>query len=59
MNVRERLAEIYSPEQYQLTSAEYDAVYTWIDQEKDSFSGDLKEGLLKLINGEEKRRIAR
>jgi hypothetical protein len=59
MNVRERLAEIYSPEQYQLTSAEYDAVYTWIDQEKDSFSGDLKEGLLKLINGEEKRRMAR
>ena len=59
MNVRKRLAEIYSPEQYQLTSAEYDAVYTWIDQEKDSFSGDLKEGLLKLINGEEKRRMTR
>jgi hypothetical protein len=57
MTMKEMLAEIYKPEDYVLTDAEYYAVYDWIDAEKDGFSGDLKEGLLKLVNGEEKRRM--
>lgn len=57
MTMKERLMEIYKPEHYVLTDAEYSAVYDWIDAEKDTFSGDLKEGLLKLVNGEEKRRM--
>lgn len=51
------LADLFNPANYVLTEAEYQAVYDWIDREKDAFSGDLKEGLLKLVNGEEKRRM--
>lgn len=57
MTMHEMLMEIYKPEHYILTDAEYQAVYDWIDGEKDNLSGDLKEGLLKLVNGEEKRRM--
>ena len=51
------LADLFNPADYVLTEAEYRAVYDWIDCEKDALSGDLKEGLLKLVNGEEKRRM--
>jgi hypothetical protein len=57
MTMNEMLKEIYKPEHYVLTDEEYRAVYDWIDGEKDALSGDLKEGLLKLVNGEEKRRM--
>ena len=57
MTIKEKLTEIYKPKNYILTDAEYYAVYDWIEAEKDGFPGDLKEGLLKLLNGEEKRRI--
>lgn len=51
------LADLFNPADYVLTEAEYRAVYDWINCEKDALSGDLKEGLLKLVNGEEKRRM--
>ena len=57
MTIKEKLAEIYKPKDYILTDAEYYAVYDWIDREKDYLSGDLKEGLLKLVNGEENKRM--
>ena len=45
------------PEDYVLTNEEYEAVYDYIDGRKDSFPEPLKEGLLKLLNGEMHRRI--
>ena len=51
------LADLFNPADYVLTEAEFRAVYDWIDREKDFLSGDLKEGLLKLVNGEENKRI--
>lgn len=44
-------------EDYTLTDPEYYAVYDYIDGRKDSFPEPLKEGLLKLLNGEMHRRI--
>lgn len=57
MSITEQLAQFFDPADYALTEAEYRAVYDWIDREKDNLSGDLKEGLLKLVNGEEKKRM--
>lgn len=57
MSITEQLAQFFDPADYVLTDAEYWAVYDWIDKEKDYLSGDLKEGLLKLVNGEEKKRM--
>jgi len=57
MSITEQLAQFFDPADYALTEAEYWAVYDWIDREKDNLSGDLKEGLLKLVNGEEKKRM--
>lgn len=51
------LADFFNPADYVLTEAEFRAVYDWIDREKDYLSGDLKEGLLKLVNGEENKRM--
>lgn len=51
------LREQSKPEDYVLTDAEYYAVYDYIDGRKDSFPEPLKEGLLKLLNGEMHRRI--
>jgi len=51
------LAQMFDPADYILTDEEYQAVYDWITQEKDALPGPLREGLLKLINGEEKRRM--
>jgi len=53
----EQIKALSKPEDYELTDAEYDAVYDYIDGGKDGFSGDLKEGLLKLLNGEMHRRM--
>lgn len=41
---------------YILNDAEYYAVYDWINAEKDGLPSPLKEGLLKLVNGEAYRR---
>lgn len=57
MSITEQLAQFFDPADYALTEAEYRAVYDWIDREKDNLSGDLKKGLLKLVNGEEKKRM--
>lgn len=35
-----------------LTEKEFDAVYYWISDNKDSFDSPFKEGILKLINNE-------
>lgn len=40
-----------------LTDEEYQAVYEWITREKDRLSSPLKEGLLKLVNEEGRRRL--
>ena len=45
------------PEDYTLTDDEYYAVYDYIDGGKDGFPEPLKEGLLKLLNGEMYRRM--
>jgi|GEM_PF-1862594 hypothetical protein len=57
MSITDQLAQFFDPADYALTDKEYQAVYDWIDREKDNLSGDLKEGLLKLVNGEEKKRM--
>lgn len=44
-------------EDYVLSDPEYYAVYEYIDGLKDSFADPLKEGLLKLLNGEMHRRM--
>lgn len=45
------------PEDYILTDDEYNAVSEYINRGKDGFPEPLKEGLLKLLNGELHRRI--
>jgi hypothetical protein len=57
MTLKERLYEAMGSPDYTLTEGEYWAVYEWIDKEKDGLPGELKEGLLKLINGEMHRRM--
>jgi len=54
MNV---LSKMFDPADYVLTDEEYRAVYEWIDAEKDHLPGPLRQGFLKLVNGEEKRRM--
>jgi hypothetical protein len=44
---------------YELTEDEYDAVYDWIQGNMDGLPWPLKEGMLKLINGEMHRRMER
>lgn len=51
------LREQSKPENYILTDDEYYAVYEYIDGGKDGFPEPLKEGLLKLLNGEMYRRM--
>lgn len=41
-----------------LTTDEFNAVYDWLNREKDTLPSPLKEALVKLVNNEEKRRIA-
>lgn len=50
--------KFFMAEDYVLTEGEYQSVTDWLTVEKDHLSGDLKEGLLKLLNGEMHRRIA-
>lgn len=52
------LDQFFSPDDYVLTEDEYQSVTDWLTVEKDHLSGCLKEGLLKLLNGEMHRRIA-
>lgn len=47
----------FDPANYVLTDEEYEAVYDWVEQEKDRLPSPLKEGLLKLLNGEMHRRM--
>ena len=56
-DIKARLETMIDPKAYALTEEEYAAVYEWIDREKDGLPYPLKEGLLKLINREEKRRM--
>lgn len=44
---------------YRLTAEEYAAVYDWIQAHMDGLPWPLKEGMLKLINGEMHRRMSR
>ena len=57
MSIAEALRQHFRPEDDRLTDGEYEAVTDWIDREKDGLSGDLKAGLLKLLNGEMHRRM--
>lgn len=56
-NITDWVKSLQKPEDYVLTNEEYEAVYDYIDGGKDSFPEPLKEGLLKLLNGEMYRRI--
>lgn len=40
-----------------LTDEEFQAVYDWIDANKDDLPSPLKEGMLKLIKAETRRRM--
>jgi len=55
--MKDQVSRMFDPTNYILTDEEYQAVYEWIDREKDLLPAVLKEGLLKLVNGEEKRRL--
>lgn len=41
----------------ELTKDEWAAVYDWINAEKDRLPSPLKEGLMKLVAAEERRRV--
>jgi len=49
--ITDRIAELGGG-YYVLTEDEYWAVYDWVNAEKDRLPSPLKEGLLKLLNGE-------
>lgn len=48
---------LYDPKDYILNSREFDAVYDWVRAEKDRLPGDVKNAILKLVNGEQKRQV--
>lgn len=48
---------LYNPNDYILSSQEFDAVYEWAQAEKDRLPGDVKNAILKLVNGEQKRQV--
>jgi len=56
MSVMDWIRSQMDPADYVLTDEEFQAVYDWINAEKDSLPHPLKAGLLKLLNGEEYRR---
>lgn len=41
----------------ELTNEEWEAVYDWINREMDRLPSPLKEGILKLVNEEQHRRV--
>lgn len=41
---------LFEPRDYTLTEEEFNAVYNWIDENKDGLEEPLKQGLLKLIS---------
>ena len=47
------MSGIFEPRDYTLTEDEFNAVYNWIDENKDSLEEPLKRGLLKLISKEQ------
>jgi hypothetical protein len=49
----------FNPDAYRLNDQEYEAVYDWVEQEKDCLPSPLKEAMLKLLNGEMHRRMER
>lgn len=57
MTLREQVEAIAGKQDYTLTEDEYWAAYDWINAEKDGLPSPLKEGLLKLLNGEMWRRM--
>lgn len=57
MTLQEQLKALAGTQDYSLTDEEYQAVYDWINAEKDDLPYPLKEGLLKLLNGEMYRRM--
>lgn len=57
MSVVEQILALSKDEDYELTEAEYASVYDFINAHKDEWPWDLKEGLLKLLNGEERRTL--
>ena len=46
---------LFEPKDYSLTEEEFQAVYQWIDENKDSLEEPLKQGLLKLISSEQQK----
>ncbi|HKM08168.1 MAG TPA: hypothetical protein VJ869_14490 [Sphaerochaeta sp.] len=46
---------LFEPKDYTLTEDEFNAVYQWIDENKDSLEEPLKQGLLKLISSEQQK----
>ena len=44
---------LFERKDYSLTEEEFQAVYQWIDENKDELEEPLKQGLLKLVNKEQ------
>lgn len=59
MSISEWILEQSGPEDYELTDAEFEAVREYIHERMDTLPWELQNGLLKLINGENLRRLAR
>lgn len=59
MSVSEWLLSQSGPEDYRLTDDEFYALEDWINAHKDGLEWPMKNGLLKLFNAEEHRRLAR
>ena len=52
MTTKEQPEALIGKPDYNLSDAEYWAIYDWINAEKDGLPSPRKEGLLKLLNAE-------
>jgi len=59
MTLHDQIKALMDEADYDLTDDEYHAAYDWINANKDGLSWTLKEAMLKLINGEMRRRMGR
>ena len=51
------LGNLFNPARHELSNDEYQAVYDWVNREKDRFREPFRSGILKLLRAEDARRI--
>jgi hypothetical protein len=59
MGLQEDIATWLDPENYVLTDEEFEAAREYIHNRMDSLDWETKQGLLKLLNGENYRRMSK